>query len=189
MSDQMMPRAYPLVACAAVAGMATYCALLEPELLVFWAVAPIIMPVTWSFQTYRRRGKQPSNEIRRSIFFASLMLIFALAFAAGTSLDLFDADERTWASRSYGLLMGGTLIILGNYMPKNLPPLDETKFDMAKAQMVQRFAGWALVLAGIGYALAWFVLPTMPANIIASGLVLFATALTLSRRHFARLGV
>jgi len=187
MSDQLMSKTYPMVACTGVIGMALVCTFLEPDEAYIWLGVAAMLPVAWSFLALKRRGRAPSNEVRRSIFFASLMLIISLAFAAGASLDLFDAEARTWVSRAYGIAMGGILIFMGNYMPKHLPPLDETKYDGAKVQMLQRFAGWALVLAGIGYALAWFALPTMTANIVASGLVLLATALILSRRAFTRL--
>ncbi len=189
MTTRTMPAAYPFTAVLVVAGLAAYCWYLEPEEAVIWAGVAIMLPTAWAALSMLRRGKKPSNEIRRAILFASLVLIFSLGFAAASSLELLDTDGRTWANRSYGILMGGVLIFMGNYIPKQLQPLDETKYDPVKVQMLQRFAGWAFVSAGIGYALAWMVLPATPANVVASGLVLLATVLIMGRRAFTRLSV
>ena len=115
------------------------------------------------------------------------MLIFPLLFSIGASLDFYDPDDRSLASNALGVFMGGVLIFMGNYLPKRLPPLDEEKYSATKAQTLQRFAGWVFVLAGIGYIAAWLVLPTMPANIVATSLALLATGLIVGRRALTRL--
>jgi len=186
-SVRIMPVGMPMTAMGGVAALAAFCWYLEPDEALIWAGVALLPPLAWAVIAFFRRGKNGVDEVRRALFFASLMLIFSLSFAAASSLDLFDPDGRTIVSNTYGLLMGAVLIFMGNYIPKRLPPLDEARYDIVKVQVLQRFAGWAFVVAGIGYALAWLILPTTPANIVATGLTLLATVLVVGRRVLTRL--
>lgn len=183
--EQIMRPVYPAAVMTAVAALAMTVWALEKELAFVWIGVSLMLPTAWA--VLKILGKEQSDEIRRALFFAGLLLAFPLLFTLGGSLDLYDTDDKTLASRSLGILMGGVLIFMGNYLPKRLAPLDNAKYDATKVQALQRFAGWAFVLAGIGYIAAWLILPTVPANIVASGLTLFATALILTRRALTRI--
>lgn len=185
MSEQMMRARLPMASLALVAALAMTMWALERELGVVWIGVSLLLPIAWGTLEFVM-GKK-SDEIRRSIFFASWMLIFPLLFAIGSSLELYDGETRSFASMALGVLMGGVLIFMGNYIPKRLPTLDEAEFDQVKVLAMKRFTGWAFVLAGLGYILAWTIWPTWTANIIASALVLLATALILLRRTLTRL--
>jgi hypothetical protein len=185
MSTQVMRAAYPITSLSAVAGLAIVMTALEPDTAIAWIGAGLMLPLAW-FVIEVILGKR-SDEVRRSIYFASFLLFFPLLFSMGASLELYDPDDRSFASAALGFLMGGVLIFMGNYIPKRLPDLDEEKYDPAKVLAIKRFAGWAFVLAGMGYILAWLILPTTPANIVATGLCLLATAMILGRRALARL--
>jgi hypothetical protein len=50
-------------------------------------------------------------------------------------------------------------IVTGPSIPKALTPLASLRCDLATEQALRRFAGWALVLGGLGYASAWLVAP------------------------------
>lgn len=185
MNNQMMRPIFPIATLALVAPLAMTMWALEREMAFVWIGVSLMLPAAW-FVLEVLKGKK-SDEVRRSIFFASLLLIFPLLFSIGSSLDLYDGKARSMASAALGLFMGGVLIFMGNYIPKRLPPLDEAHYDPAKVLALKRFSGWAFVLAGIGYILAWLVLPTVPANIVATGLCLLATALILARRALTRI--
>ncbi len=184
MSDKVMRAVYPMSANALVAGLALTVWLLERELWFVWTGVAVMLPIAWGVLEGLRNA--PSDEVRRSIFFASFMLAFPLLFTIGISIDLYDGQARTLASNALGLLMGGVLIFMGNYIPKRLPPLDDAEFDPVRVQAVHRFTGWAFVLAGLGYIAAWLILPTVPANIVATALALIASGLVLARRALAR---
>lgn len=185
MTQPVMRAIYPGLTVTLVAALAMAVWALEREMWFVWVGVSVLLPIAWA--AFELPRKEPSDEIRRGIFFASFLLAFPLAFAIGDSLGLYNSDEYSIASVALGFLMGSVLIYMGNTIPKRLPPLDEDKFDAAKVQQVQRFAGWAFVLAGIGYILAWLILPTVPANIVATGLTLIATALILGRRILTRI--
>ena len=53
-----------------------------------------------------------------------------------------------------------SFVLTGNAVPKVLTPLAAMKRDPARVQAFRRFAGWAWVLTGIAYSLAWLALPT-----------------------------
>ena len=186
MSDQAMMRPiFPAAVLAAVAGLAMTVWYLEREMAFVWIGVALMLPVAWGVLAMVR--KEPSDEIRRSLFFAGLLLALPLLFTIGGSFELYDTKDKTFASQATGLMMGSVLIFMGNYLPKRLPQLDREKFDPVRVQSLQRFAGWAFVVAGIGYIGAWLVLPTVPANIVATGLTLFATILILARRALTRI--
>lgn len=186
MSNQTMMRpVFPAAVLAAVAGLAMTVWYLEREMAFVWIGVALMLPVAWGVLAMVR--KEPSDEIRRSLFFAGLLLAFPLLFTIGGSFDLYDTKDKTFASQAMGLLMGAVLIFMGNYLPKRLPRLDQAQFDAARVQALHRFAGWAFVLAGLGYIGAWMFLPTVPANIVATGLTLIATALILGRRALTRI--
>jgi len=176
---------YPLFVLSLVAALALVAWYLEPEMWFVWAGVSLMLPIAWGTLEFIR--DEPSDDVRRSIFFAGWLLAFPLLFAIGSSLDLYDGQARSMASAAMGLFMGGVLIFMGNYIPKRLPPLDEGEYDQAKVLALKRFTGWAYVLAGIGYIGAWLILPTTPANIVATGLCLLATALIVGRRALTRI--
>ncbi len=185
MSEQIMRARLPLASLVLVAALAMTMWVREGELGFVWIGVSLLLPIAWG--TLELVMGKKSDEIRRSVFFASWMLIFPLLFAIGSSLELYDGETRSFASVALGLFMGGLLIFMGNYIPKRLPMLDEAGFDPAKVLALKRFTGWAFVLAGLGYIFAWVIWPTWTANIIASGLVLLATVLILMRRALTRL--
>ncbi len=118
--------------------------------------------------------------VRTALILAAAILL--VSFAA-RSLDV----EPETARRIQGVIVGLTLTIFANAIPKKLPPLSGRK-DPARAQAYQRFAGWTFALAGIGHALAWSLLPIEQANtaamlVVGGGLVLVvATCIVAAAR-------
>jgi hypothetical protein len=63
------------------------------------------------------------------------------------------------ALRATMAIGGAFLAVRGNAIPKTLTPLAALHCDPAKAQAVQRLAGWIWALAGLAVAIAWLMLP------------------------------
>lgn len=118
--------------------------------------------------------------VRTALILAATILLVSFA-ARG-----LDVDPET-ARRIQGVIIGLTLTIFANAIPKKLPPLTGGK-DPIRAQSYQRFAGWTFALAGIGHAMAWWLLPIEQANlaamlVVGGGLVLvIGTCITAAAR-------
>jgi hypothetical protein len=93
--------------------------------------------------------------LKHSLVLAALILGVSLGF---TGLEAANVVSSDFADRGRGVALGLVLIIYGSAAPKYLPPITRIE-DAARKQSVQRFAGWTFVIAGIGYSLAFLVLP------------------------------
>lgn len=71
------------------------------------------------------------------------------------------------AIRLNGLLMGAWVVGWGNAIPKMLAPLNHLSCAPAREQSLRRFAGWALVLGGAAYMLAFALAPIPVAPLLA----------------------
>ena len=98
------------------------------------------------------------NELRVAIGFAGSIVGIALLSRLAASLGWGHAAELS--SRASMAVMGAFFVLTGNAVPKTLTPLAAMKRDPARVQAFRRVAGWAWVLTGVAYSLAWFALPT-----------------------------
>lgn len=141
------------------------------------------------FFAHRRSGneaqRRAGDAIRHAIVFAGLMLAIPLSMRLGTALGVIhDADL---SRRTTMVLMGAFIAFTGNAMPKTLTPLSALQCDPARVQAFQRFAGWTWVLTGVGYAIAWLVLPLVLAKpvslvLLMTGMLVVAVQLLRLRR-------
>jgi hypothetical protein len=132
--------------------------------------------------TIRNETAQP---IARAIAFAGLMLLISFAARLAGALDLNDASE--FARRGTMVVLGVFLASIGNAIPKTLTPLAALHCDAPRVQAFQRFTGWTWVLTGLGFAVAWIVLPVALAKgatvtLIALSMLLIGTQLLRLRR-------
>jgi hypothetical protein len=108
--------------------------------------------------------------------------ILAAAFILGASAALawlapvYISTELS--HRLLGVLLGAVVVCYANTIPKVLAARTRQRCSAAADQAARRFAGWALVLGGLGYALAWLLAPIGMANLIAGAIL--ATALLLA---------
>ncbi|MFN3790678.1 hypothetical protein [Massilia sp.] len=102
-----------------------------------------------------------------------------LAWAAPSYLD------PEWARRFSGALLGVVVVVYANAIPKALTARMRCASPGAD-QAARRFAGWALVLGGLGYMLAWLAAPLGIAGMIG-GLAL-GTAVTCAALGCIRIG-
>ncbi|BDT58306.1 hypothetical protein MasN3_18000 [Massilia varians] len=102
-----------------------------------------------------------------------------LTWAAPAYLD------PEWARRLAGVLLGAIVVVYANAIPKALAARMRCASPAAD-QAARRFAGWALVLGGLGYMLAWLAAPIGVAGMVG-GLAL-GTAVTCAALGCIRIG-
>jgi hypothetical protein len=103
--------------------------------------------------------------------FAGLTLA---ALAAGLSGRAALIDAGT-ARRIIGIIVGLMAIVTGNFLPK-LRPLTAPGSDARRSASAEWFAGWTLVIAGIGYVSVFALAPPAQARLLAALLGLSAIA-------------
>jgi hypothetical protein len=123
------------------------------------------------------------DRIPTAVMFAALMMGIPLALTLARSYGLGTSSDVD--RRSTGVLIGAFLAMLGNVMPKNLPPFS-SGCDGARQQAFQRLAGWTWVLCGLGSAVAWLTLSIDAAQIAT--IVLAVAAIVLTIVQILRLG-
>jgi hypothetical protein len=69
------------------------------------------------------------------------------------------ASASQFAERSVGVTIGMIVMVFANVIPKQT--------GSARGLALRRTAGWALVLGGLGYVLAWLLMPLAYANVAA----------------------
>jgi hypothetical protein len=73
--------------------------------------------------------------------------------------------------RLLGAMLGAVVVVYANAIPKFLVGRARRNFSSAADQAARRFAGWSLVLGGIGYMLAWLFAPMGSAALIAGAIL------------------
>ena len=109
---------------------------------------------------------------RGGLLFAAAYALLALSL---TAIGRHYLDAAT-VVRMNGVLMGALLVAWANTVPKQLIPLAQLSCDPAREQALRRFAGWVMVLGGLGYALAYALAPIAIAATLAICLLAPATA-------------
>jgi hypothetical protein len=187
----MFRTASSLTAVGIVLALANWYA--KPDAALAWAAALAMFAVMVAALRMSRRAVRDStakaaavpglDRIPTSVVFAALMMGIPLALTLARSYGL--VDDSDVARRSTGVLTGVFLAMVGNAMPKNLPPF-ATRSDGARQQAFHRLAGWTWVLCGLASAIGWLALPIDYAEIAA--IVLVVTALVVTIVHLLRLG-
>jgi hypothetical protein len=80
------------------------------------------------------------------------------------------------AKRATGLVIGILVIVTGNFVPK-MRPLYAPGRDPGRVNASERFAGWTLVLAGIGFIALFSFAPLDEARMLSSAIGLCAMVL------------
>lgn len=170
-----------LVAAAALAA-ANW--MLEPERAVAWGAALLLLGLMGVVHILM--GRRDAS-IRDAALFAGVMMVIALGGKLAVILGVI--HDATFTRRATNVLVGTLLLFMGNDIPKRLAPLSRAQCHGERAQGMQRLAGWTWALAGLGYAVAWLVLPTEVADPVSLGLVvsaMFATAAPILWRGLGR---
>ena len=127
-------------------------------------------------------------KIKGALIMAGLILALAFGLKLAANNGFIEASTT---ERAMGVVTGLVLVVFANFMPKNFGPLSESRCGPGMGQNLRRFAGWTLVLAGLGYAIIWLTLPIALAHIwakviVASGLVLVVASVLLAAYRDAR---
>jgi len=123
------------------------------------------------------------ERIPTAVVFAALIMGIPLALTLARSYGV--VDDIDLGRRSTGVLIGAFLVMLGNVMPKNLPPLSSQRSDGARQQAFHRLAGWTWVLCGLASAIGWLALPIDSAE--TATIVMVVTAMAVTIVHLLRL--
>ena len=108
-------------------------------------------------------ARRSADWITTGVVFGALMMGIPLALTLARSYGV--VDDIDLGRRSTGVLIGAFLVMLGNVMPKNLPPLSSMRCDGARQQAFQRLAGWTWVLCGLATVVGWLALSIDSAEI------------------------
>jgi hypothetical protein len=111
-------------------------------------------------------GSAARRDVTLSIVFACLLLSIGLI----ARLGWIGGDFR---GRSVGFITGVFVVLLANVIPKQA--------GSACALAMRRVVGWALVLGGLGYTLAWLLLPLAYAADAALLTMAFAMTYAIAR--------
>src|SRR5688500_12825942 len=125
----------------------------RPEAALAWTAALAMFAVMFAALRLSRRALRGSTvnaaalrRIPTAVVFAALMMGIPLALTLARSYGV--VDDIDLGRRSTGVLIGAFLVMIGNSLPKNLPPLS-SGCDGARQQEFQRLAGWTWVLCGL----------------------------------------
>src|SRR5262245_15486731 len=159
----------------------------KPEAALAWTAVLAMFAVMVAVLRVSRRAVRHStveatavpglDRIPTAVVFAALMMGIPLALTLARSYGLVDGSDV--ARRSTGVLIGVFLAMLGNVMPKNLPPLSSMGCDGARQQAFLRLAGWTWALCGLASAIGWLTLSIDSAQTATTVLVETALAVTI----------
>jgi len=116
--------------------------------------------------------------IRKSLLLAGALLAVAWLLTLGVKFEMIGIHAK---QRFMGVVNGLILVIFANAAPKTLQPLAKMRCDPSQVQTLQRFCGWTLVLAGLGYSVAWLVAPIQHASLVSMSIVAAGLLLVLAR--------
>ena len=184
-SPVMFRAASSLIAVGILLVLANWYA--RPEEALAWSVAlAVFAAMVAALRVSRRAVRRSMGEatvvrslesVTRAALFAAIMMVLSLALSLARSYGLVDSGDV--GQRLVGVLTSALLVMLGNAMPKNLPPLSSTPGDAARQQAFQRLAGWTWVLCGLASAVGWLALSIDTANIAMIALVVTAMAVSV----------
>jgi hypothetical protein len=123
-------------------------------LLIGMTLALVLLSREPKEQAARREA---GGSVRGGIGTAGLILVISLGSKLAVALGVVHYGDI--ALRATMAIGGAFLAVRGNAIPKTLTPLAALHCDPAKAQAVQRLAGWIWALAGLAVAIAWLMLP------------------------------
>lgn len=110
---------------------------------------------------------------------------------AGAALILAASAALRWAApehigietaqRLSGVLLGLVVVVYANAIPKSLVALARLRCAPAREQAARRFAGWSLVLGGLGYIAAALLAPLESMHLVGGAILAAALAAAILR--------
>ena len=159
----------------------------RPDAAWAWAavivMSLVMVAVRWRSQLAFRRSSGDAVSIRSfasvtgAVAFGALIMIVPLAMTLGHAYGVVEDPDS--GRRTTMIILGAYLAVLGNGIPRMLPPMSSLQCDGARVQAFQRLAGWTWALCGLGFVTAWLALPIDAAESVSTALVLAAMAVTI----------
>jgi hypothetical protein len=175
--------ALPLVAI----GLALANWYVRPAAAWGWAAAvvmcAVMIAVRYRFQLVLRRSSGDAASVRsldhvtRAVVVGALTMIMPLAATLATTYGLVDDPDS--GRRMTMIIVGAYLAMIGNAMPRQLPPVSSMQCNGARLQAFQRLAGWTWALAGVGFSMAWLALPLDAAQPVSMTMIVAAMIVTI----------
>ena len=159
----------------------------RPDEAWAWAavivISLVMVAVRWRTQLAFRHSSADAVSIRSlasvtgGVVFGSLMMIIPLALTLAHAYGVVEDPDS--GRRTTMIILGAYLAVIGNGIPRMLPPVSSLQRDGARVQAFQRLAGWTWVLCGLGFATAWLALPEDAAASVSTALVVSAMIVTI----------
>jgi len=151
------------------------------------AVLAVMGVVLWTGRRYASTvaAQRAADSLRGGIVAGAAILVVSLGIKLAEALGVLDRSDAP--QRLTMVILGVFFMVTGNAIPKTLTPLSAMQCDSARVKAAQRFTGWALVLSGLAFALAWLVLPldlakpVSVAAIVIAALAIVVQAIRLRR--------
>lgn len=96
-------------------------------------------------------------------------LILAVSGALAWASPAYVSDEL--AQRLVAAMLGAVVVVYANAIPKTLTALAQLRCSPEREQAARRFAGWSLVLGGVGYMLAALFAPLASMHLVGGGVL------------------
>ena len=152
-----------------------------------YLVAIALVCIAWGLRLFasgktaiNSAAQQELHKITQAIVLSAALLGMTATLALLSRLGVITDLGGELKARSGGILMGIIVIAMGNGIPKQV--------SSARGLVVLRIAGWAFVLGGVGYALAWLALPLRYAGDVAIAALVAAMAYAALRIVLYRRG-
>ena len=131
-------------------GLSLVLLVLRPELPQLWLPPLCSLAIgAWVYRLAGQRSREVAARLYGALQLAAWVLVIALFFGLLSELGWSPWSRNDTADRGQGLVLALIMLAYANVMPK---------MPASRAWQAQlRFAGWALVLGSVGYALAWLL--------------------------------
>ena len=154
--------------------------------VIVMSVVMVVVQRFWELALSRSPGNtalaRSVDSVAGAVVFGALMMIIPLALTLAHAYGL--VDDPTGGRRASMIICGAYLVLMGNAMPRALPPVTSKPRLDALIQAFHRRAGWTWVLCGLAFLTASLALPIKTAGPVSMALVgaaMIATVVQLLR--------